>query len=58
MLLTIEPITLGGEYIILRPPTIEDIDGLSKAAREERYGIILFLNFLMQLKCQHIYRKC
>jgi N-acetyltransferase len=34
MLLTIEPITLVGEYIILRPPTIEDIDGLSKAARD------------------------
>jgi N-acetyltransferase len=34
MLLTIEPITLVGKYIILRPPSIEDIDGLSKAARD------------------------
>ena len=34
MLLTIEPITLMGKYIILRLPTIEDIDGLSNAARD------------------------
>jgi N-acetyltransferase len=34
MLLTIEPITLVGKYIILRPPSIEDIDGLSNAARD------------------------
>ena len=31
---TIEPITLVGRYIILRPPSIEDIDGLSIAARD------------------------
>jgi N-acetyltransferase len=34
MLLTIEPITLVGKYIILRPTSIEDIDGLSNAARD------------------------
>jgi N-acetyltransferase len=34
MLLTIEPITLVGKYIILRPPSIEDIDGLSNAAKD------------------------
>ena len=33
-MLTIEPITLVGEYIILRPPTIEDIDDLTNAARD------------------------
>jgi RimJ/RimL family protein N-acetyltransferase len=32
--LTIEPTTLVGRYIILRPPSIEDIDGLSIAARD------------------------
>jgi N-acetyltransferase len=34
MLLTIEPTTLVGQYIVLRPPSIEDIDGLSNAARD------------------------
>lgn len=33
-MLTIEQITLVGAYIILRPPSIEDIDGLSNAARD------------------------
>ncbi|HYJ01244.1 MAG TPA: GNAT family protein [Nitrososphaeraceae archaeon] len=33
-MLTIEPITLVGRYIILRPSSIEDIDGLSIAARD------------------------
>ncbi len=33
-MLTIEPTTLVGRYIILRPPSIEDIDGLSIAARD------------------------
>jgi RimJ/RimL family protein N-acetyltransferase len=32
--LTIELTTLVGRYIILRPPSIEDIDGLSIAARD------------------------
>jgi N-acetyltransferase len=32
--LTIEPITLEGKYIILRPPLFEDIDGLTNAARD------------------------
>jgi RimJ/RimL family protein N-acetyltransferase len=32
--LTIEPITLEGKYIILRPPSFEDIDGLTNAARD------------------------
>jgi len=32
--LTIEPTTLVGRYIILRPPSIEDVDGLSIAARD------------------------
>jgi len=32
--LTIEPTTLVGRYIILRPPSIEDIEGLSIAARD------------------------
>jgi N-acetyltransferase len=32
--LTIEPTTLVGRYIILRPPSIEDIDGLSIVARD------------------------
>jgi N-acetyltransferase len=32
--LTIEPTTLVGQYIILRPPSIEDIEGLSIAARD------------------------
>lgn len=33
-MLTIEPTTLVGRYVILRPPSIEDIDGLSIAARD------------------------
>ncbi len=33
-MLTIEQTTLVGRYIILRPPSIEDIDGLSIAARD------------------------
>ena len=33
-MLTIEPTTLVGRYIILRPPSIEDIEGLSIAARD------------------------
>ena len=33
-MLKIEPITLEGRYIILRPPSIEDIEGLSIAARD------------------------
>ena len=33
-MLTIEPTTLVGRYIILRPPSIKDIDGLSIAARD------------------------
>ena len=33
-MLTIEPTTLVGRYIILRPPSIEDIDGLTIAARD------------------------
>ena len=33
-MLIIEPTTLVGRYIILRPPSIEDIDGLSIAARD------------------------
>ncbi len=33
-MLTIEPTTLVRRYIILRPPSIEDIDGLSIAARD------------------------
>jgi RimJ/RimL family protein N-acetyltransferase len=32
--LTIEPTTLVGRYITLRPPSIEDIDGLSIVARD------------------------
>jgi N-acetyltransferase len=32
--LTIEPTTLVGRYIILRPPSIEDIEGLSIVARD------------------------
>jgi len=32
--LIIEPTTLVGRYIILRPPSIEDINGLSIAARD------------------------
>jgi RimJ/RimL family protein N-acetyltransferase len=32
--LTIEQTTLVGRYIVLRPPSIEDIDGLSNAARD------------------------
>jgi RimJ/RimL family protein N-acetyltransferase len=32
--LTIESTTLVGQYIILRPPSIEDIDGLSIVARD------------------------
>jgi N-acetyltransferase len=32
--ITIEPTTLVGRYIILRPPLIEDIAGLSLAARD------------------------
>lgn len=32
MLKKIEPIILEGRYIILRPPSIEDIEGLSSAA--------------------------
>ena len=34
MLDKLEPITLEGKYIILRPPLLEDIEGLSKAARD------------------------
>jgi RimJ/RimL family protein N-acetyltransferase len=30
----LEPITLEGKYIILRPPLLDDIEGLSKAARD------------------------
>lgn len=30
----LEPVTLDGRYIILRPPLIDDIDGLSIAARD------------------------
>jgi RimJ/RimL family protein N-acetyltransferase len=30
----IEPITLEGKYIILRPPSIDDIKGLSNAAKD------------------------
>jgi hypothetical protein len=30
----IEPITLEGKYIILRPPSIDDINGLSNAAKD------------------------
>ena len=33
-MLIIEPTTLVGRYIILRPPSMEDIDGLSIAARD------------------------
>ena len=33
-MLTIEQTTLVGRYIVLRPPSIEDIDGLSNAARD------------------------
>lgn len=33
-MLTIERISLVGKYIILRPPSIEDIDGLSIAAKD------------------------
>ena len=33
-MLTIEPTTLVGRYIILRPSSIEDIEGLSIAARD------------------------
>jgi N-acetyltransferase len=34
MLDKLEPITLEGKYIILRPPLLEDIEGLSKAASD------------------------
>ena len=34
MLEKIEPITLEGKYIILRPPSIDDIKGLSNAAKD------------------------
>jgi N-acetyltransferase len=34
MLKKIEPIILKGKYIILRPPSIEDIEGLSSAAMD------------------------
>ena len=34
MLEKIGPITLEGRYIILRPPSIDDIEGLSIAARD------------------------
>jgi len=30
--LTIEPTTIEGRYIVLRPPSIDDRDGLSIAA--------------------------
>ena len=33
-MLIIEPTTLVRRYIILRPPSMEDIDGLSIAARD------------------------
>ena len=33
-MLTIERISLVGKYIKLRPPSIEDIDGLSIAAKD------------------------
>ena len=33
-MLTIEPTTLVGRYIILRPPSIDDIEGLAIAARD------------------------
>ena len=34
MLKKIEPITLEGKYIILRPPSIDDIEGISIAAQD------------------------
>ena len=34
MLDRLEPITLEGKYIILRPPLLDDIEGLSNAARD------------------------
>lgn len=34
MLDRLEPITLEGKYIILRPPLLDDIESLSKAARD------------------------
>jgi N-acetyltransferase len=34
MLDKLEPITLEGKFIILRPPLLEDIEGLSKAASD------------------------
>ncbi|HSF51701.1 MAG TPA: GNAT family protein [Nitrososphaeraceae archaeon] len=30
----LEPITLAGKYIILRPPLLDDLEGLSKAASD------------------------
>lgn len=33
-MLKIEPVTLEGKYVILRPPSLDDVEGLTKAARD------------------------
>jgi len=33
-MLEIKQVTLEGKYILLRPPSIKDLDGLSSAARD------------------------
>jgi N-acetyltransferase len=41
----LEPVTLEGRYIILRPPSIDDIDGLSIAARDGKIWNSRFSQF-------------
>ena len=45
MLEKLEPVTLEGRYIILRPPSIDDIDGFSIAARDGKIWNSRFSQF-------------
>ncbi|MDR4511632.1 MAG: hypothetical protein MRJ93_08000 [Nitrososphaeraceae archaeon] len=55
-MLEIKQITLYGRHIVLRPPSINDIEGLTLAAKDGRYGIIVFLNFQNLMKFLYIYK--
>lgn len=44
-MLKIKQVALEGKYVLLRPPSINDLDELTSAARIKRYGITHILYF-------------
>ncbi len=55
-MLKIKQVFLEGKYVLLRPPSINDLDALTSTARMERYGITHILYFQLEVKYQNIYK--